>query len=1092
MKLLFRKFLVYLITAVLVVPSVLISSYLTAESVMAASPIVLLQEGFDTAPVFATNWTANGIDLTYTTPGNFGITAPSIKFDATGNSLVTPLFSNADKVSFWAKGQGVDAESSLKIEYLASGIWNQVAVLKPIPTTGTNVEYALTTDAIQIRFTYNKSVGNLALDDVKILGTANIYSDISAPTVTAFSLTPSSVNTETGDKTFTLNTTITDDSAGLCMSMDCGTYSSSPTQLRLQSTGGTRQFIDFYKFTRTSGDALSGIYTATAVMPAGSADGTWESTFYVSDKLGNAKYLSKTMLEDSFGIGSATITNTATVADVTAPTAVVSYTTTNQTNSSVIATITPSESIKEIALTHEFTENGIYTFSFTDLAGNVGSAIATVLNIDKTAPAITIGTYNTAPTNQNVIVTASSIDGTLNTVSYTFTENGSFDFVATDAAGNSTTKTVTLDNIDKTAPTAIVGYSTTEPTKGNVTATITTSELIQEQVISYEFTENGTYTFIFTDLVGNVGSVVATVSNIDKTAPTATASYSTTEPTNSSVIATITPSEVIQGNVLTHEFTENGTHTFIFTDLAGNDGSVVATVSNIDKTAPIITIGTYNTAPTNQNVVVTATTSEGVLNYASHEFKESDTFTFVATDAAGNVTSETVTIGNIDKTAPTAEVGYSTTELTKQSVTAIIIPSEVIQEASLTHVFTENGSYTFHFTDLAGNDGTATAIVSNIDKTAPIEIKVPKGYAESMDIKTTTGGTTLNLGDSLVAGEVAGTKTAKMEGSSKISSEISSGSTVVVEMASGTTVTGPDTWDGIVKLPEVTANPVSVKVVTGNYATNIASIEIGMPDVKLTFSRAVRIIIPGAAGKYAGYTRSDVFTAISDVCTANTQDAGDKLAAEGDCKIDSGSDLVIWTKHFTKFVTYNQSLVVLPAVPVTTVETPVVVAQPEVISSPEPTVAKPKPTAPKKAEAAAPETKVETPKDDESGIVKGEDLGTDETNNWTPWIILFILILLAGAATGGYFYWFSDTPEGEEKAKEKAKAKDKVKIQVRDKATEKSAEKVIEPEKNVEKQKEVTKQAAPQAKAPIVSNPVQNVKPVQGASKNNHKKTKRW
>jgi flagellar basal body-associated protein FliL len=169
-----------------------------------------------------------------------------------------------------------------------------------------------------------------------------------------------------------------------------------------------------------------------------------------------------------------------------------------------------------------------------------------------------------------------------------------------------------------------------------------------------------------------------------------------------------------------------------------------------------------------------------------------------------------------------------------------------------------------------------------------------------------------------------------------------------------------------------------------------------------------------------------------------------------------------------------------------------VVAQPEVISSPDPIVVRPKPTAPAKAEAAAPETKIETPKDDESGIVKGEDLGTDEANNWTPWIILFILILLAGAATGGYFYWFSDTPEGEEKAKEKATAKDKVKIQVRDKATEKSVEKAIEPEKNVEKQKEVTKQAAPQAKAPIVSNPVQNVKPAQGASKNNHKKTKRW
>lgn len=31
-----------------------------------------------------------------------------------------------------------------------------------------------------------------------------------------------------------------------------------------------------------------------------------------------------------------------------------------------------------------------------------------------------------------------------------------------------------------------------------------------------------------------------------------------------------------------------------------------------------------------------------------------------------------------------------------------------------------------------------------------------------------------------------------------------------------------------------------------------------------------------------------------------------------------------------------------------------------------------------------------------------------ESINWTPWLILFMLILLAGAASGAYFYWFGD------------------------------------------------------------------------------------
>lgn len=53
-----------------------------------------------------------------------------------------------------------------------------------------------------------------------------------------------------------------------------------------------------------------------------------------------------------------------------------------------------------------------------------------------------------------------------------------------------------------------------------------------------------------------------------------------------------------------------------------------------------------------------------------------------------------------------------------------------------------------------------------------------------------------------------------------------------------------------------------------------------------------------------------------------------------------------------------------------------------------------------------------------TGIAEGaesfpEDSVT-ESINWTPWIILFMLIILAGAATGGYFYWFAgaDNIEG--------------------------------------------------------------------------------
>jgi len=66
----------------------------------------------------------------------------------------------------------------------------------------------------------------------------------------------------------------------------------------------------------------------------------------------------------------------------------------------------------------------------------------------------------------------------------------------------------------------------------------------------------------------------------------------------------------------------------------------------------------------------------------------------------------------------------------------------------------------------------------------------------------------------------------------------------------------------------------------------------------------------GQAGKRAGYIRTGTaFTEITAVCSADTQTVGNALEVDGECKIDVGSDLVIWTKHFTKFVTYTQTAI---------------------------------------------------------------------------------------------------------------------------------------------------------------------------------------
>lgn len=83
--------------------------------------------------------------------------------------------------------------------------------------------------------------------------------------------------------------------------------------------------------------------------------------------------------------------------------------------------------------------------------------------------------------------------------------------------------------------------------------------------------------------------------------------------------------------------------------------------------------------------------------------------------------------------------------------------------------------------------------------------------------------------------------------------------------------------------------------------------------------------------------------------------------------------------------------------------------------------------APQAAQAAEPTTTTpavtnsNTNTDDQGQIKGDETTNTTEKTNWTPWIVLFVLIILAGAATGGYFYWFAGEDEVQAVVKEPKK-----------------------------------------------------------------------
>ncbi|MDK2771667.1 MAG: choice-of-anchor D domain-containing protein [Flavobacterium sp.] len=133
-----------------------------------------INEGFDAGTSAPSGWTFNSIGGTYTSAGNFGNSSPSLQMNATGDAITTSTFTNATELSFWIKGQGTNASSSLLIEGF-NGSWITIDNISNLPTTGTTYTYnssttpALPNGITQFRFTYTRSAGNLSFDDVYVM-----------------------------------------------------------------------------------------------------------------------------------------------------------------------------------------------------------------------------------------------------------------------------------------------------------------------------------------------------------------------------------------------------------------------------------------------------------------------------------------------------------------------------------------------------------------------------------------------------------------------------------------------------------------------------------------------------------------------------------------------------------------------------------------------------------------------------------------------------------------------------------------------------------------------------------------------------------
>ncbi len=403
------------------------------------------------------------------------------------------------------------------------------------------------------------------------------------------------------------------------------------------------------------------------------------------------------------------------------------------------------------------TEEGTYRVTATDYSGRSTTVYVT---IDKTAPSINgfeDGSYN----NKSEIVYISDENlykVTINGTEYDhdgkyFTKklvsDGVYTIVATDRAGNITTKTVT---IDKTAP-EFVGLKNGMFYQDDITVEVNdtnldkiTAKVYADNYNVVEIENNSTltkesiYLLTATDKAGNTTSIYVAV---DKTAPVFTTvknGHQYNEDIKLDVkdlkVKTIevysyndkTTKTVDNGYVLTEE----GTYRVTATDYSGRSTTVYVT---IDKTAPSINgfeDGSYNNKSeivyiSDENlykVTINGTEYDHDGKYFTKKLVSDGVYTIVATDRAGNITTKTVTI---DKTAPEFEDPQKTMEsdvtikVIEDNLDKILVTDKIsgeTYEVENGHILTKEGYYKIIAYDKAGNQSDVWNLT--IDNAAPV------------------------------------------------------------------------------------------------------------------------------------------------------------------------------------------------------------------------------------------------------------------------------------------------------------------------------------------------------------------------------------
>jgi Predicted membrane protein len=335
------------------------------------------------------------------------------------------------------------------------------------------------------------------------------------------------------------------------------------------------------------------------------------------------------------------------------------------------------------------------------------------------------------------------------------TDNGSTYQYYVEATGSSDNAKLRSETKTSTITSGIKGYSIIVDQSSS---TVVSSNNITTNSTNYTFNKPYSSNFyVHIASVDNAGNISGTTTSlVDNTAPTLTITPSTTAWTNGNVTLTATGldsnsamksitlpnNNVVNGGTATYIVGANGNYTFVATDNVGNNTTNSITVSNIDTTGATLNLS-ENTTSWAKQVTINASASDTqsgvksitlpngtVINGASASYPvtANGTYQFVVIDNVGNITTKSITVNNVDTTAPGMTFTQSTNQITNQSVTITATASDnqsgvatiklpdgtFVNGSTANYTVTSSGSYTFQTTDSVGNSANYSFVVSNI------------------------------------------------------------------------------------------------------------------------------------------------------------------------------------------------------------------------------------------------------------------------------------------------------------------------------------------------------------------------------------------